>query len=240
MPEPFIPPHHPGRTAAASRAGRDRCIRRRPGLRLAAAALVLTLATVGCSSGGNDRTGPAGASGSSTADGVIGPLCELLPSGTAPGNPTSLVDEPADVALTWIPVLTRFESAVRAAEMQDELRAMKDVTILAPTDDAFDKKFSEDTIDELFIHRKDDLRRLLKSHLVEGAFSLSELVEAGSVTTLAGPSVKVTRADTMARIDNKAQTVCADYRVANARIHIIDAVLGDLPTTADGSDHRAH
>ncbi|HEX5541855.1 MAG TPA: fasciclin domain-containing protein [Micromonospora sp.] len=233
MSELFVPPHHPGRTAPASPRTRDRYTRRRPGLRFAAAALSLALAAVGCSSGGSDQTAAG------VAD-VAGPLCEMLPSGTAPGNPASLVNEPADVALTWITVLDRFESAVRAAEMQDELRAMKAVTLLAPTDEAFDNKFSEDNIDELFIHRKDDLRRLLRSHMVKGALSLSELVEAGSVTTLAGPSLTVTRAGTMARVDDKAETVCADYHVANARIHIIDAVLGDLPTTADGSDHRSH
>jgi uncharacterized surface protein with fasciclin (FAS1) repeats len=30
----------------------------------------------------------------------------------------------------------------------------------------------------------------------------------------------------MARFDDRATTVCADYDVANARIHVIDRVLG--------------
>jgi uncharacterized surface protein with fasciclin (FAS1) repeats len=33
----------------------------------------------------------------------------------------------------------------------------------------------------------------------------------------------------MARLDDRAETVCADYAVANARIHVVDGVLGVSP-----------
>ncbi len=36
----------------------------------------------------------------------------------------------------------------------------------------------------------------------------------------------------MARLDGRAETLCADYRVANAQIHVIDGVLGGLPELA--------
>lgn len=37
---------------------------------------------------------------------------------------------------------------------------------------------------------------------------------------------------TMARLDGRAETLCADYQVANAKFHVIDGVLGELPESA--------
>jgi uncharacterized surface protein with fasciclin (FAS1) repeats len=142
------------------------------------------------------------------------------------------------VALTWIPVLTTFESALRASGLAPELRGMTGLTILAPTDDAFVAKFNEDTLDALFLDRTDDLRALLKAHIVDGSHSLSELLAAGTVTTLDGASVEVSAVGTMARVAGQADTLCTDYRAGNARIHIVNQVLGKLPTDAGGRGHR--
>ncbi|GAB3144820.1 hypothetical protein GCM10027290_23680 [Micromonospora sonneratiae] len=232
-----------GATGHAARRTRVRRVRAHTTLRLAVAALAVTVLATGCS-GDEPRAGATegstAASNSAGAASVTGPLCEMLPSGTDPGNPAALTGEPVDVALQWLPVLTTFEAALRASGLADELRAMKGLTILAPTDDAFNRKFSEDNLDELFLKRRDELRDLLKAHVVDGSRSLADLVAAGSVTTLDGASVTVTRTDAMAQLGADAATLCVDYRATNARIHIINKVLGKLPTTADGSGHRAH
>ncbi|RKR86297.1 putative surface protein with fasciclin (FAS1) repeats [Micromonospora pisi] len=229
MSEPSAP-YHPSTLPGTRRS------RTAPGL--AVAALLLALVATGCT--GTDH-GERGATQAAPAPvGVTGPLCDVLPAGTDPGNPASLAGEPVDVALQWIPVLTRFEAALRASGLAPELRGMTGLTILAPTDDAFGGKFSEDTLDELFIERKDDLRALLKAHIVDGSHPLAELVAAGRVTTLDGTPVEVTASGTMARVAGQAGTLCADYRAVNARIHIIDKVLGKLPTDADGGEHRSH
>ncbi|MFK3979143.1 fasciclin domain-containing protein [Micromonospora sp. NPDC050397] len=206
-------------------------------------ALLLAFVAAGCTTtgaDGADRAAATAASAGPAGAGVSGPLCEVLPAGTDPGNPASLTDKPVDVALQWIPVLTRFEAALRASGLAPELRSMKGLTILAPTDDAFAAKFSEDTLDKLFIERKDDLRELLRAHIVDGSRPLAELSAAGTVTTLDGTSVKVVATGTMARVADQADTLCVDYRAVNARIHIVNAVLGKLPTDADGGDHRSH
>ena len=202
------------------------------GLRVVAA---LVVAIVGSScSGGNDDTPEraARAGGTTTAPPatvnapiVTGPLCDLLPSGDDPGAPALLRDEPADVALTWIPVVTTFEAAVRASGLVRYLRRTGGVTILAPTDDAFAAAFDRQRLDDLLLKRKRELRALLEGHIVKGRRSLAALRDAGKVTTLAGDTLTVAPKGAMARFDNRATTVCADYDVANARIHVIDGVL---------------
>nr|WP_277351264.1 fasciclin domain-containing protein [Micromonospora sp. HNM0581] len=163
-----------------------------------------------------------------------------MPAGDEPGNPGSLVDEPADRALQWIPVLTTFEAAVRATGLAEELTP--EVTILAPTDDAFAGKFSRTNLDELLLRDTDALHELLRDHLITGALPVAELVAAGSVTTVAGTRLRVTGVGQGARLDEQAETVCADYVAGGARIHVINEVLGDLPTTAgqDDDGHPAH
>jgi uncharacterized surface protein with fasciclin (FAS1) repeats len=150
----------------------------------------------------------------------------VLPSGDDPGAPATLADEPADVALTWIPVVTTFEAAVRASGLAGYLRRADGVTILAPTDDAFAAAFDRQRLDDLLLSQQGELRALLEAHIVEERLSLAALREAGRVTTLAGEELTVAPAGAMARFDEEATTVCADYDVANARIHVIDGVLG--------------
>ena len=197
------------------------------------AALVVAIVASSCSGGNDDPPERAArADGTTTAPAatanapiVTGPLCDLLPSGDDPGAPALLRDEPADVALTWIPVVTTFEAAVRASGLARYLRRADGVTILAPTDDAFAAAFDRQTLDDLLLKRKRELRALLEAHIVNGRRSLAALRDAGNVTTLAGDTLTVTPKGAMARFDNRATTVCADYDVANARIHVIDGVL---------------
>jgi Fasciclin domain len=183
-------------------------------------ACAVAVVVVGC--GGSGERAPEPPASTAAAATVSGPLCDLLPSGDDPGAPATLTDDPAGVALQWIPVLTTFEAAVRASGLAGELR---DVTILAPTDDAFTAAFDRQRLDDLLVSRGRELRALVEAHVVDGARSLSELLDAGRVTTRAGTAVAVTGADGQARLGDRARTVCADYVAAGARIHVIDGVL---------------
>jgi uncharacterized surface protein with fasciclin (FAS1) repeats len=189
------------------------------------AALVAAIAVVGCSGGDDPPEPPARVDEAPNTSIVTGPLCDLLPSGDDPGAPETLMDEPADVALTWIPVVTTFEAGVRAAGLTDYLRTADGVTILAPTDDAFARTFDRQRLDDLLLSRQRELRELLERHIIEEELPLAELRDAGSVTTLAGGMLTVEAAGAMARLGDRATTVCADYDVANARIHVIDGVV---------------
>jgi uncharacterized surface protein with fasciclin (FAS1) repeats len=188
--------------------------------------LAVAIAAVSCSAcseGTPERASSAHEAPNAPA--VIGPLCDLLPSGDDPGAPASLTDEPADVALQWIPVLTTFEAAVRASGLAGYLRTADGLTILAPTDDAFAAAFDRQTLDDLLLSRPRELRALLEAHIIAGSLSIAALREAGNVTTLAGDKLAVAPKGAMARFGNRATTVCGDYDVANARIHVVDGVL---------------
>jgi uncharacterized surface protein with fasciclin (FAS1) repeats len=185
--------------------------------RRVAAALVVAIAAAGCAGGEEDSPGRTAI--------VAGPLCAALPTGDDPGAPETLTDEPADVALTWIPVVTTFEAAVRASGLADDLHRADGITILAPTDDAFTAAFDRQRLDDLLLSRQRELRAILEAHIIDRSLSLADLREAGSVTTRTGDTLPVAPAGAMARFDGRATTVCADYDVANARIHVIDRVL---------------
>jgi uncharacterized surface protein with fasciclin (FAS1) repeats len=208
---------------------------RRRGRARVAAALALAVLSGGCFGGDDEAADPADATLERTAKavrGVTGSLCGALPTGTDPGSPSRLRRERADVALQWIPVVTTFESAVRAAGMASELGKADDITILAPTDDAVMAALTQETLDELYVSRRQELRALIERHVVEGAFSMADLRDAGTVKTRAGEEVEIAPADTAVRLDDGAETVCADYVTANAVIHVIDGVLGPLPKPA--------
>jgi uncharacterized surface protein with fasciclin (FAS1) repeats len=194
-------------------------------------ALFVMLAFSSCtgSDGGSDGADPT--TGRVATPGTVsGPLCDLLPSGTDPGGPETLTTEPADEALKWMPVLSIFEAGARASGLAAELGEAEGLTILAPTDEAFVTTFSEDELDDLLISRRHALRGLLRAHMIEGRLSLAQMLDEGRVTTLAGDIIDITPRGDMARLGDQAETVCANYRVANARIHIIDGLLGELPT----------
>ncbi|RLK25091.1 fasciclin domain-containing protein [Micromonospora sp. M71_S20] len=214
-------------------ASRATCRRRA----VAGTALALLVTVTGCT-GSPVRSAAAEGTGDSTPVAVTGPLCDVLPSGTEPGSPGSLVDRSPAQALTWIPVLTTFEAAVRATGMAEELSAAGGLTILAPTDDAFRAKFSTANVDQLLLKDTATLRGLLREHLVAGARPVADLASAGTVTTLAGTTLAVTPAGSGARLADRAETVCADYRATGARIHVIDKVLGGLPDTAHEEEHH--
>ncbi|MEV0155613.1 fasciclin domain-containing protein [Micromonospora sp. NPDC050686] len=207
---------------------------------LTLAALLLPT-TAACTSGDTDTPPkPATAAGSAATPHVTGPLCAALPTGTDPGNPAFLAGQPVDAALQWIPTLTTFEAALRTTGLLTELDTTDGITLLAPSDDAFAAKFSDDNWDELMARHHDDLRALLKAHLITGTHPLDELTDAGTTTTADGTTITVTRTPDTARFADRAEAVCGDYQATNARIHIVNAVLGTLPTTADGNGHRAH
>lgn len=89
-------------------------------------------------------------------------------------------------------MVTTFEAAVRRSGIE-----LRDVTILAPTDDALTAAYDRRRLDELLLSGA-QARALVEQHVARGALALAELLEAGELTTLAGDTLEVTRQDAMA------------------------------------------
>lgn len=83
-----------------------------------------------------------------------------------------------------------FLSLCETAELEDMLQRREDMTVLAPTDEAF-SALPQDTVELLSSSRnRDKLRSLIESHFIRGRMSSREIVDSGPVRTVADTLVR--------------------------------------------------
>jgi len=138
------------------------------------------------------------------------------------------------------PVHTTLETAVIAAELDDDLSGDGPFTLFAPTDDAFDA-LPPDVLDELLVNPTGDLANILLYHAASGEALSTDLMDGMAVPTLLGDDINVTINGADVIIDD-AQVVVANIRTFNGVVHVIDAVLTPpLPSgfeaIAESPDH---
>ncbi|TVP84034.1 MAG: hypothetical protein EA347_11500 [Thioalkalivibrio sp.] len=115
-------------------------------------------------------------------------------------------------------------AAAEAAGLKDALSVEGPFTIFAPTDAAFEQ-LPEGTIEELLEPENlPDLQRVLQHHIVEGSLTAEEVLEAGTLDTLAGTTLEVSTENDEPRI-NGAGITTVDLEASNGAIHVIDTVL---------------
>ncbi len=117
-------------------------------------------------------------------------------------------------------------AAVKAAGLVDTLKGDGPFTVLAPTDEAFEK-LPKGTVESLLKpENKSKLAAILKYHVIPGKALASDVVklDGKNVKTVEGNTVKVTVADGKVKI-NKSNVVKTDIICSNGVIHVIDAVL---------------
>ena len=118
---------------------------------------------------------------------------------------------------------TTLVSLVQQAGLADVLAGDDELTVFAPTDEAF-AKLPAATLAKL--GRKPKLlRRVLKYHVVAGSLEAADVVERRSLRTLAGAKIKVRVRDGEVRLNRTATVVQADVAASNGTIHVIDRVL---------------
>jgi uncharacterized surface protein with fasciclin (FAS1) repeats len=165
--------------------------RRRTVLKTLASAGVLSAAAVGTTSA-NGRGERAGASGEET-----------------------IVD--IAVAADGFDVLV---AAVEAAGLVETLSGNRQLTVLAPTDEAFaDAEITEENVGDL---EASFLADVLTYHVSPGRRYADSVVEAPQLPTLNGASIDV---DGVELNDSQAQIVGTDIEASNGVIHVIDGVL---------------
>jgi uncharacterized surface protein with fasciclin (FAS1) repeats len=121
--------------------------------------------------------------------------------------------------------------AAEAAGLAAPLRGTTELTILAPTDDAF-AALPEGALEGL-LAKPDALRSVLEAHVLKGRVDAATLLTRGKAETLGGASWDVRIADGRVKIGG-AGAVRTDLIARNGMIHAIDAVL--LPQAESSAD----
>ncbi len=115
-------------------------------------------------------------------------------------------------------------AAAKAAGLAEALTGETELTVFAPTDEAF-AKLPAGTVESLLKpENKDKLASILKYHVVAGRVYSEDALKAKVAKTLQGSTVSITVQDGKARV-NSANLVATDIDASNGVIHVIDSVL---------------
>jgi uncharacterized surface protein with fasciclin (FAS1) repeats len=203
---------------------------------VAALALSFPLALAAC--GGNADSSETGsmassssssssASSSSTTEAMgdmaakpFGSGCAAVPA-DGKGSFAGMATDPVATAASNNPVLSTLVSAVGKAGLVDTLNTAKDITVFAPTNDAF-AAVPKKTLDGAMADPKGLLTKVLTNHVVQGRLTPDQL--AGDHKTLAGTTITVEGSGEDFTV-GKAKVVCGNVQTANATVYIIDGVL---------------
>ncbi|TMR02247.1 fasciclin domain-containing protein [Actinomadura soli] len=196
-------------------------------------AAVLTAGLTACSGGDDDGSsaaspGTSAPAPSSTgaaapaADQPFGPACSAVPA-SGKGSFSGMSTDPVATAASNNPVLSTLVSAVKEAGLVDTLNSAQNLTVFAPTNDAF-KKIPKGTLDKVLAD-KEMLKGILTYHVVGQKITPGGLA-AGSFETLQGAGLTTGGSGESYTIGkDDANVVCGNVQTANATVYIIDSVL---------------
>ncbi|MFE1325104.1 fasciclin domain-containing protein [Streptomyces sp. NPDC058741] len=210
---------------------------RRTAVTLAAAA-VLPLALSACSDSGSDSAssetsskasasastsddGMAGSESGSSADEPFGEACSAVPK-TGAGSFDGMAQDPVATAASNNPALSTLVSAVKKAGLVDTLNNAENITVFAPTNDAF-AKIPKATLDKV-LDDKEQLTKILTYHVVGQKLAPKDL-ENGSFETLEKSKLTTSGSGESYTVNDSAKVVCGNVKTANANVYIIDSVL---------------
>ena len=202
---------------------------------IAALALALPLGLAACGSSDSASAGASSSSPSSTASSSsssasssssdmmgqpFGAACSAVPK-DGKGSFSGMATDPVATAASNNPVLSQLVGAVKEAGLVDTLNSAKDITVFAPTNDAF-KAVPKATMDAAMKDPKGLLTKVLTNHVVPGKLTPEQL--PGDHKTLAGTTINVTGSGESFKV-GEANIVCGNVQTANATVYIIDGVL---------------
>jgi len=119
----------------------------------------------------------------------------------------------------------RFETlvgALQATGLDEVLAGEGPYTVFAPTDEAFEKL--PGWLLHFLVNHPKYLEQILLYHVVPGDLDAAEVIDAGSLQTANGRSVKA-RVKGESVYINRAKVIEANIEAANGTIHVIDHVL---------------
>ena len=197
-----------------------------------AAAALFTVSIAACGSdssgsgGGGEAAAPMSSADSSpsmsTAMTNFGPGCAAVPTDDSnPGSFAAMAQVPVATAASGNPLLSTLVTAVKQAGLVDSLNTAPELTVFAPTNDAFKKIPAADL--KMVLADKKMLTNILTYHVVAGKLSPAEL--AGTHKTLQGGSLEVEGSGEEFKVDGMSSVICGNVQTANANVYIVDSVL---------------
>lgn len=153
-------------------------------------------------------------------DAPFGTACAAVPKDGS-GSFAGMAQDPVATAASHNPLLSTLVSAVTAAGLGDTLNSAQNITVFAPTNDAF-AKVPADQLKALLAD-KDKLTKVLTYHVVPDRLAPASL--AGSHKTLEGADVKVAGSGAAYTVNNNSKVLCGNVQTANATVYIVDTVL---------------
>jgi uncharacterized surface protein with fasciclin (FAS1) repeats len=152
---------------------------------------------------------------------TFGAGCSAVPADGA-GSFNGMATEPVATAASANPALKTLVAAVGAAGLGDTLNSTEDITVFAPTEDAF-AKVPKKALNGLLAD-KAALTTVLTYHVVPGQLSPEDV--AGTHETLEGEELTVEGSGEDFTVGAaKATVVCGNVPTANATVYLIDSVL---------------
>jgi uncharacterized surface protein with fasciclin (FAS1) repeats len=202
-----------------------------------AAALSLPLALTACS-GAMTPAAPASSSAPMTSAPMTTPAMTPSMTAAAMGEPfgaacaavpkdgkgsfDGMSQDPVATAASNNPLLSTLVTAVKKAGLVDTLNNAKDITVFAPTNDAF-AKIDKATLNKVLADKK-MLTAILTEHVVGQTLTPDKL--AGDFDTLnPKQGVMVTGSGEDFMVNKTAKVLCGNVQTANATVYIIDTVL---------------
>jgi uncharacterized surface protein with fasciclin (FAS1) repeats len=208
-------------------------VRSNRSIALAAAGVVLALPALAACGGSSDTTAATKSSASSTPEDSMSPDaamtgakpfgagCASVPT-SGSGSFDGMAADPVATAASHNPLLSTLVTAVGEAKLGDTLNSAQDITVFAPTNDAF-TAMDQATLKKAMGDPDGLLKTVLTYHVIPGALTPEQL--AGTHKTLQGDSVTVEGSGEDFTVDGGAKVVCGNVQTANATVYIIDGVL---------------
>ncbi|GHB59801.1 hypothetical protein GCM10010331_54340 [Streptomyces xanthochromogenes] len=156
-----------------------------------------------------------------SAPGPFGTACAGVPKDGA-GSFAGMAKDPVATAASHNPALSTLVTAVQKAGLVDTLNNAKNITVFAPTNDAFNK-IPKAQLDKV-LNDKAQLTKILTYHVVGQKVTPGQLAN-GSFKTLEGSTLKTAGSGTSYKVNASASIVCGNVPTANATVYIIDSVL---------------
>lgn len=120
------------------------------------------------------------------------------------------------------PSLSTLVTAVKAADLVNTLATTPNITVFAPTNDAF-AKLPAGALDKLLAD-KEGLSNVLQYHVIDQVVTFREAYSLSEATMLNGETTKIKHRGNDVFINN-AKIISRDIRASNGIVHVIDAVL---------------